>query len=1319
MSPDTAAKLLHLCHATRSGFNWAAPISAFAMSTKLWIPRSIKLLGGLIGATAGQAAVVINEIHPSPDVDQERVEFIELFNDGDQAAQLDGWRVTGGIGFTFPSGFTIAPYGFLVLAQDPSALALKFGHSGAVGPWAGRLSGRGEAIELVHSDGTVIDRVNFELGFPWPTVGDAPGNSLELIHPSLDNTLGGNWRSSLSPGSGQPDQRLIDAGGSWRYFKGTSEPSPTTGAWRLPEFNDSAWTVGSGPVGYDPDVLGLATTGGSRLTDMRGNYSTIYLRQTFNAASAEGYGRIRLEALFDDGFKAWLNGRLLVVEAMPNTEAAFNSTSTSVRENNGYQIFEATLPAGLLRPSGNVLAIHVANSSLRDSSDCFFDGRMSLIGATVGQGPTPGRINRTLSTNAPPALRQIVHQPQSPRSGQPVVITIKATDPDGIGSLVLEYQVVKPGEYVRVDSPEYGSNWSTVIMNDAGISPDTTANDGVYRALIPGSLQEHRNLVRYRIRATDSKGASVQVPYPDDEARNFAYFVYDGVPEWSGAIRPGDTGALGRPFTVPTNEMNRLPVYHLLAQRKDVEDATWRDRSHGDEYFWRGTLVYEDQVYENIRFRPRGGVWRYAMGKNLWKFDFNRGHDFRGRDNWGRRFNADWTKLNLGSSIQQGDYLHRGEHGMFESVGFRLFQLTGATGCDTAFVQFRIVDAVGETPPESQYAGDFWGVYLAVEQPDGRYLESHHLPDGNLYKMEGGFGDPNNLGPDGPIDSSDLSTFMAQYNQSPSESWWGTNFNLPSYYNYQAIVQAIHHYDIADGKNYYYYRNPVTSRWQVIPWDLDLTWSDNMYRAGQTGGDEPFKSRILNNFNWNNPRLPTIARQFRNRIREIRDLLWNADEAFRLLDEHSRLLRGTNQWSLIDADRAQWDYNPVMVDGSVVNTSKAGWGRYYQSGVGSRDFKGMVAKMRNYVLYRGSNPTFSLDTIAAEASRPQIPVIAYTGAPGHPVDQLEFVVSAYSGSSAAAAVRWRIAEISQPGHPAYDPSRPLPYEIEATVDSGDLTPTITAWVPPPGSLRPGRLYRARVQFRDVVGRTSQWSLPTEFTASEPLGASSLSTDLEITELMYNPPEDGFEFLEIHNRHLSRYLDLSGARFTSGINFDFSPGVALEPGEYALLLRTTNTAAFRLAYQLPESIRILGTYTGALANEGETLTIKAAAGSTNQVTMTYSSAPTWPPEANGGGKSLVPRETGTGSPSQPTFWRASFGRGGSPGGPDTLIISSIRRVVGGLELRFNSVDPAVQVWISQDLRAWSKWDGLTQPGRALIPERPDGGVGFIRLQLNVR
>ena len=57
-------------------------------------------------------------------------------------------------------------------------------------------------------------------------------------------------------------------------------------------------------------------------------------------------------------------------------------------------------------------------------------------------------------------------------------------------------------------------------------------------------------------------------------------------------------------------------------------------------------------------------------------------------------------------------------------------------------MQFRIVEnsAADNGTPTNQYDDDFQGMYLAVEQENGRLLDSHGLPDGNLYKMEGGTG---------------------------------------------------------------------------------------------------------------------------------------------------------------------------------------------------------------------------------------------------------------------------------------------------------------------------------------------------------------------------------------------------------------------------------------------------------------------------------------------------------------------------------------------------------------------------------------------------
>ncbi len=247
--------------------------------------------------------------------------------------------------------------------------------------------------------------------------------------------------------------------------------------------------------------------------------------------------------------------------------------------------------------------------------------------------------------------------------------------------------------------------------------------------------------------------------------------------------------------------MDDLPAIQLITTHTAHIDSQHLPNStapayQGSDYLWYGTLVYNGVVYDHISFRARGGTWRYAMGKNMWKIDFNRGHEFQAYDNYGQPYEFTWKKLNLGAIIQQGNYWHRGEQGLFESVGFELFNLAGVAAENTSFIQFRIVDGVSETGAD-QYSGDFQGMYLAVEQPDGNFLDEHNLPDGNFYKMESGTGTSNNQGPTQPSDGSDLSSFINTYTTTtPTDQWWHDNLDLEEYYSYRSITEAIHQYDI-------------------------------------------------------------------------------------------------------------------------------------------------------------------------------------------------------------------------------------------------------------------------------------------------------------------------------------------------------------------------------------------------------------------------------------------------------------------------------------------------------------------------------------------
>ncbi|NLH73503.1 MAG: hypothetical protein GX456_10665 [Verrucomicrobia bacterium] len=1210
-----------------------------------WVWMCTVLLLGVVPAAVGESDLIINEIHHSPDVKTEKVEFVELYNRSTNAVDLSGWRLSDGVEFVFAQGVVAGPGGYVVVAQDPVALKQKFGVT-AYGPWTGRLDNHGETVELRDASGALRDKVTYKLGFPWPVVGDPPGYSIELINPVADNDLGGHWRASVAGNVQQSKRLVVNNGAVWRYMKGTAAPPV---GWRETGFDDSGWAAGAAPIGYDPNVRM-----GTALDDMRGNYLSVFMRTTFDLTNAASITGLELTALYDDGFKLWINGTHITDVFMDSGEVPYDRPARTTRESDNFEQIIVNLPAGVLRDGRNVLAVHLANGNLSSSSDCFFDCKLSVVAGPSARGPTPGRLNAAFSAHVPPALRQVSHLPRQPRSGEPVKVTIKATSETGIVSVNLQYQIVDPGRYIELSDPAYASEWITLAMNDVGEDGDELAGDNVFTVTVPATVQQHRRLVRYRIVATDSAGASAQAPASDDPEPNFAFFCYDGVPAWTGAVRPGVTAR----FTVSAEEMNRLPVYHLIAKKKAVEDCTWYDRSHGDEYFWQGTLVYDGEVYDHIRFRPRGGVWRYAMGKNMWKFDFNRGHDFQGRDNWGRKFDVTWTKLNLGANIQQGDYLHRGEQGMFESVGFRLFQLAGVPAMDTAFVQFRIIDEQIETDPADQYHSDFWGLYLAVEQPDGRFLDAHGLPDGNLYKMEGGTGEPNNLGPDGPADGSDLRTFMNTYNSTPAEAWWRANLCLPSYYGYQAIVQAIHHYDIADGKNYFYYRNPADGLWWVIPWDLDLTWADNMYRAGQQGGDEPFKSRVLSNFSAS-PRYPSIVREFRNRVREIRDLLWNSDQAFALIDEYALLVKGTNNPSIIDADRAQWDYNPIMTNSSIVQLSKAGVGRFYQQGHGTKDFNGMVQLMKDYVGYRATNTTFSLDTIAAEPGIPGTPVATYSGPTGYPANGLSFSASPFSGTGFA-SVKWRIAEVRWPGIPGYEPSKPCLYEITPVWESAELGQESIQFTFPPGVAQAGHVYRVGVRYMDVTGRASHWSAPIQFVAGSPDNAALLVEHLQITELMFHPADDEtYEFVELHNSSLTDTLDLGGVCFTEGIDYTFPAGTVMGPGAYLLVVRSdpaNEFESFRAHYRLGVQVHIVGPYSGSLRNEGERITLRVCGSGETILSFAYDNSRFWPIAAQGAGHSMVPvpeaLAVGGGRLLEYSGnWRASAYIGGSPGGPD--------------------------------------------------------------------
>jgi hypothetical protein len=844
--------------------------------------------------------------------------------------------------------------------------------------------------------------------------------------------------------------------------------------------------------------------------------------------------------------------------------------------------------------------------------------------------PTPGRANTALFGNPPPFVEAVSHTPAAPRSSDTVTINARITDPDGVASVRLWLQRVLPGHYIRINDPQYQTEWVSVPMQPAG--SDT------YTAQTPPDMRVNRTLVRYRVEAIDSGGRSVMTPYSDDPQPNFAYFVYDGPAPWRGAINPdGRSSSKQRVQTYDFGQMRPLPVYNLLARQSDIEDSQFIPNSTlpggymGSDYPWRGTLVVDGVVYDHIRFRARGGEYRYSAGKNHWKFDFLRGHGFQAYDDYGKPYPVKWDNINFSAVLQHAQRRFRGEQGMFESLAYRLFNLAGVPASNTHFLHFRVIDhwnAEGAT----QYDGDFWGLYLGIENLDGQFLENHDLPDGNLYDMRDWTGDLDNLGDRGVSDKSDLDAFMNAYTWArPDAAWWRQNFDLHGYYRFRSILEAVHHYDVHQGKNYYYYLNPETNRWSILPWDLDLTWSEMMFGLGA----EPFRDRVL--------AIPEFNVAYQNHLRELRDLLFNPEQMFPLIDETAAIINTpADGLAMVDADRALWDFNPILVS-PYVSDDRGMNGKFYEIAP-DHAFTGMVQLMKEYVARRAG---WIDQALLTDGAMPYTPSLSYVGPAGYPADQLRVRASGFGdpqGGDTFGAMQWRAAEIVRPGLPGYMENSRWRYEIEATWLSPALTKLNAETTVPQGACRPGLLCRVRVRMMDTSGRWSHWSAPVEFVAGSP--SPDANINLQISELMYKPgpvdllPSQELEFLELTNTGATP-IDLSNMRFSEGIEYRFAPGATLAPGAQLVL---ANHARYFEAYY---GFAPFGKYDKDLSNQGERIVLLNAFGAP-VINLLYSDDSAWPEAADGQGASLVALG---GNPNDPSAWRASTAIGGSPGAPD--------------------------------------------------------------------
>lgn len=1087
--------------------------------------------------------VVINEIHYNSQNNKIRNSFIELYNDGDTAVDLTGWRLSSGVDYRFPAGTTLAAGGYLTVGEDPATMQSYFGVT-ALGPWdaavetyadgaveTGGLSNDGDTIRLRDAADVVVEEIDYGNHSPWPAEANGEGCSIERINPGLDGSHGGNWAGSKA--------------------------------------------------------------GGNLTTDIA----------------------------------------------------------------------------------------------------------------------TPGKQNNRFSATAAPAVRQVAHTPQQPKAGDPIVVTAKITDPQGVGSVSLAWQLCAPGSFipsklpktisggnfVNVTTPlaanpafELAANWTSAPMNDDGVNGDAVGGDGIWTAVIPA--QPNRTLVRYRITAADNAGASARYPLIGDPSLNFACFVYNGVPDYEG------TSAA---------TLTSLPVYHFLTRKADWDQCVAYNSAYrlvaGLSWSfenWEACFVSDGVVYDHIPYRLKGANGRYTASgtggagnaKRAFKFLFNKGYEFAARKENGEFYPEKWSTM-----ITENLWENRATFtfSLNEAVNFYLFNQLGVPSPDGNWGHFRTVMQTAEQP--DKWRGDFWGLMWVHEDYDRRFLKAHNLLKGNLYKLTrdatSGRDQLRYQSALGPANGTDHDWAQNNLKGTTTPTVLNANVNLALWSRYHAFCEAVRHYDYwPNGDNnaaYYFYplyntANGNRGQLWYLPNDLDATWGPTWNNgkdlihntlfndSGESGGDSATN--------------PTQWPVYFNQVREIRRLLWQPDQINPLIDQFAATIR-----PFVNADFTRWVGAPADAGNygglSGSNTS----GQTTLNAVGQTALDNYVLGMKDFAfdannngstwpggnVSRGGRAAY-LDTLGSSLGEnttkyPETPVITYSGPDGYPVTGLKFTTSAFSdpqGADTFAGIQWRVAEVNDSD--VFTPGVPRLLEINASNDSGELSTFTADHTFPAASCQPGHRYRARVRMKDNTGRWSYWSTAVEFTAGT-FDPTVWSSSLVISELMYHaagptaaetaagaaltPPQvwndDSFDWLELRNVGAAA-IDLTGFQFTAGFDFIFPDGTMIQPG--ANLLVVQNIDAFKARYG--SSLPIAGAWDAndKLSNGGETITLQFGQTLPPVLSFTYDdeASTNWPTSPDGDGPSLVrvnPSDT-TQNASLGVNWKASATSGGTPGVTDS-------------------------------------------------------------------
>lgn len=321
------------------------------------------------------------------------------------------------------------------------------------------------------------------------------------------------------------------------------------------------------------------------------------------------------------------------------------------------------------------------------------------------------------------------------------------------------------------------------IPSSIPIPLEATTGSAFYDLSIDLGAVPEGVLVRYWFEGTDPEGLERRWPDADQ-----------GIPHHAFAV-------------VPDDGVSTLPTYDLLMQPEDLAQLHRRRRSNETVQV---SLVYKGTVYDPLRMRIRGAYAR-NWPKKAYKIFFHPEQRFRGR-----------SRVNLNSGWRDPAIVR-------EILAYRIYGLVGSPTLESRLVRLNV-------------NGQFWGLFVEVEQPDKRFLEEAGLEDAVLYKADS----PDNQSDERTFVTeteyrfhyrketkeeqpfADLMTFCEAVSRlKPNSPVWENPDVLKRFVNYLCATAIVQNWDSYNKNHYIGFEQGDPFRWFFLPWDLDRTLGDS------------------------------------------------------------------------------------------------------------------------------------------------------------------------------------------------------------------------------------------------------------------------------------------------------------------------------------------------------------------------------------------------------------------------------------------------------------------------------------------------------------